>query len=180
MADQNNTINPSFFKVQHFLLRLKFGNNHHAVAGNGTYAASNSMTVTVTVQSIPPPNKTKTQLSLIAGPTAVNNTMGQITFTGVFSTEFTEMPDQNIPDQTIMLQKNVSGVWTNSAQKTTDASGSVSFVTPEIFKGTYHYRLYYIGNEVFEASKSSEVTIVSTVGPSALASLGTLVAITII
>ena len=106
--------------------------------------------------------------------------MGQITFTGVFSTEFTEMPDQNISDQTIMVQKNVSGVWINIAQKTTGSSGSAIFVRPEIFKGTYHYRLYYAGNEVFEASKSNEVTIVSTVGPSALASLGALVAITVI
>jgi hypothetical protein len=90
-----------------------------------------------------------------------------------------QIPGQTLPDQTIILQKNVSGVWTNIAQNTTDASGSVSFVRTEMFRGTYHYRLYYAGSEVWDASKSNEVTIVSTVGPSALASLATLVAITI-
>ncbi|MGB8311603.1 MAG: Ig-like domain-containing protein [Halobacteriota archaeon] len=147
-------------------------------AGNDTYAASNSTNVTVTVQSIPT-IKTKTQLSLIASPTTVNNKTEQITFTGILTPESVLVPGQTIPDQTIMLQKNVSGVWINMAHNTTDASGSVSFVRTEVFKGTYHYRLYYAGSEVFEANKSNDVTIVSTVGPSALASLGALVAITI-
>ena len=146
-------------------------------AGNDTYAASNSTNVTVTVQSIPT-IKTKTQLSLIASPTTVNNITEQITFTGILSPE-SDIPGQTLPDQTIMLQKNVSGVWTDIAHNTTDASGSISFVRPEVFNGTYHYRLYYAGSEVFAASTSNEVTIVSTVGPSALASLGALVAITI-
>jgi 5-hydroxyisourate hydrolase-like protein (transthyretin family) len=147
-------------------------------AGNDTYAASNSTNVTLTVQSITQ-NKTKTQLSLIASPTTVNNITEQITFTGILSPETVLIPGQTLPDQTITLQKNVSGVWANIAQNTTDASGYVSFVRTEMFKGTYHYRFYYAGSEVFDASKSNEVTIVSTVGPSALASLATLVAITI-
>jgi len=149
-------------------------------AGNGTYAASSSTVVTVNVQSIPPPNKTKTQLSLTASPTAVNNSTQQITFTGVLSAQFADTPDQTLPDQTIALQKNVSGVWANVAQNTTDRSGSISFVRTEVLKGTYHYRLYYAGNEIYAASKSDEVTIVSTVGPNALASLGALAAIAII
>jgi len=138
-------------------------------AGSDTYAASNSTSVIVTVQSIAP-TKTKTQLSLIASPTTVNNITEQITFTGILSPAPAEIPGQTLSDQTIWLQKNVSGVWINIAHNTTDASGSVSFVRTEVFKGTYHYRLYYAGNEVYEASKSNDVTIISTVGFSALSS----------
>ena len=138
-------------------------------AGSDTYAASNSTNVTVTVQSIAP-TKTKTQLSLVASPTTVNNITEKITFTGILSPAPPEIPGQTLPDQTIWLQKNVSGVWINIAHNITDASGSVSFVRTEVFKGIYHYRLYYAGNEIFEASKSNDVTIVSTVGFSALAS----------
>jgi hypothetical protein len=140
-------------------------------AGSDTYATSNSTTVIVTVQSIAP-TKTKTQLSLIASPTTVNNTTELITFTGILSPEPVEIPGQTIPDQTIILQKNVSGMWIGIAHNTTDASGSVSFVRTEIFKGTYHYRLYFAGNDVFEASKSNEVTIVSTGGFNVFASFG--------
>ena len=149
-------------------------------SGNGTYAASDSPIVTITVQTIPPPNKTKTQLTISASPTTVNNKTQQITFTGVLSAQFADMPDQTLSDQTVMLQRNVSGLWTTVDQKTTDSSGSVSFMRTEAINGTYHYRLYYAGSDTYAASKSDEVTIVSTVGPNALASLGALVAIVII
>jgi hypothetical protein len=139
--------------------------------GNAAYVGSNSTTVIVTVQLIPT-TKTPTRLTLRASPTTVDNVTKQVTFIGTLSTGIT-----GLPDATVALQKNVAGSWTTVATKTSDGSGGVTFSKTEPFNGTYHYRLFYAGNAVFEASTSNEVTIVSTVGPDALTSLGIFFAI---
>ena len=140
-------------------------------AGSATYIGSNSTSVVVTVKLIPP-TKTPTKLTLRASPTTIDNVTKQVTFTGALSTGISGLP--NAP---VVLQKNVSGSWTTVATNTSDASGGVTFSKTEPINGTYHYRLFYAGNAIFEASTSNEVTIVSTVGPDALASLGIFFAI---
>ena len=152
----DNTINPFFFKVQHFLLQLKFSTITTLYAGNGTYAASDSTTVTVTVQSIPPPNKTKTQLSLYRFTDYCQQYHG---------TNYLYRRSQHRTHRNAWSKH----LWSNHygaekrkrrmdqhCWKDHGYSGSVIFVRPEVFKGTYHYRLYYAGTEVFEASKSNE------------------------
>ena len=139
--------------------------------GNATYSGSISASVVVTVKLIPP-SKTPTNLTLQASPTTVDNATKQVTFTGVLTAYTSGLP--NIP---VTLQKNVSGTWVTIATNTTNTAGGVTFSKAEPISGTYHYRLFYAGNAALESSTSNEVTIISTVGASALASLGTFFAI---
>ena len=105
--------------------------------GNATYAGSHSASVFVTVQQ-------PTQLTAAANPATVAT--GQ-TFTIYGS--LTAASGAPMSGETIQLQKNVSGTWTDVSGKknTTSTGGSYSISVSEGAVGIYEYRTNYAGRE---------------------------------
>ena len=119
-------------------------------AGNAVYAGSSSASVFVTVQQ-------PTQLTAAANLTIVACNQ---TFT-IYGT-LTTADGAPISGETIQLQRNVSGTWTDVSGKksVTGAGGAYSIVLSESFAGAYEYRANFAGRATNAGSHSASVVVI--------------------
>ena len=118
-------------------------------AGNAAYAGSSSASVVVPVQQ-PTQLTATTNLTIVA----VNQ---PFTIYGTLSTA-NGVP---ISGETIQLQKNVSGTWTDVSGKTnrTSAAGSYSISLSEGTVGVYEYRANFVGRATNAGSHSASAVV---------------------
>ena len=113
--------------------------------------AAASLKTFVTIKALNP-----TRLTASAAPSTV--VVGQ-TFT--ISGTLTNATGGSITQESIQLQRNVSGTWTDVSGKksVTGAGGAYSIVLSESFAGAYEYRANYTGNAVYAGSHSAPVAV---------------------